>query len=218
MAVSARAGSRATLGCTRRATSLLAPAARSTAITPWSGVLTGNLTPEEINKRLRSSKVIVFFSVPGKRAWVVSRGRPTALTAMGGSSSEDDALPTGAGGASSGDSGSESEGNSGSDSSTDSGPAASIPTCPDCGELFIPEGAVLKCRCGVERPASTVAPALRTPQPRAGKPPSGKSRATKIPPKGGRLDQLRRHSHSLECLLRKDREPRLSRSCFSERL
>ena len=102
---------------------------------------------------------------------------------MGGSSSEDDALPTGAGGASSGDSGSESEGGSGSDSSTDSGPAASIPTCPDCGELFIPEGAVLKCRCGVERPASTVAPALRTPQPRAGKPPSGKRRVSKTPPK-----------------------------------
>ena len=102
---------------------------------------------------------------------------------MGGSSSEDDALPTGAGGASSGDSGSESEGGSGSDSSTDSGPAASIPTCPDCGELFIPEGAVLKCRCGVERPTSTVAPALRTPQPRAGKPPSGKRRVSKTPPK-----------------------------------
>ena len=102
---------------------------------------------------------------------------------MGGSSSEDDALPTGAGGASSGGSGSESEGGSGSDSSVDSGPAAPCPTCPDCGESFAQEGAVLKCRCGVERQASTVTPALRTPQPRAGKPPSGKRRVSKTPPK-----------------------------------
>jgi hypothetical protein len=107
-----------------------------------------------------------------------------ACARMGGSSSEEDALPTGgAGGASSGESGSESEGGSGSDSSTDSGPAAPCPTCPDCGESFIQEGAVLKCRCGVERPASTVTPAVRTPQPRTGKPPSGKRRLSKTPPK-----------------------------------
>ena len=35
----------------------------------------------------------------------------------------------------------------------------------------------------MERPASTVAPALRTPQPRAGKSPSGKRRVSKAPPK-----------------------------------
>ena len=102
-----------------------------------------------------------------------------------GESSDEDAMPTGAGGASSGGSGSESDGGSGSDSSVDCATdrAVPCPTCPDCGKGFTQEGAVLKCRCGMERQVSTVTPPLRTPQPRAGKPPSGKKRTSKTPPK-----------------------------------